>query len=353
MANNYTPNFSDPRVVSTTKRALTFVEQYTKDDHKRWISSRHLYKYFGNTSRPLGKYLKENLLIVADPYYNVETGVCKKYLRNTQGVKLIKQLSGLEDFEAEIAPELVQQLDSGDFDYEEKSNRLYNPLQFVRKQVRGPLLANHGYAYNYDIEAAAPTLLIQRAQKLNPKLDLARLEHYTQNRSLVREQISRECEISQEQVKAVINAVLQGGVVSRWQTSKVFQILNYSYNSVINLQNNQVFQGISKDISSMWSVLKQDFPVRYLIDRNGKKRTKRLSSKDKSGLYRELEDQVGKSIRKLLKRNKIKCLWIHDGWCCDKFIDPNDVELEVRRTTGYSIKLEWNKYKDIELTLNN
>jgi hypothetical protein len=237
-------------------------------------------------------------------------------------------------------------LTTGEFEYLDKSNRSYNPLQFISKRVRGSLLANHGYTYNYDIEAAAPTLLIQKARKLNPSLELVHLEYYTNNRSQVRKEIALECEITEPQVKEVINGVLQGGVVSCWQSSKLFQALNFNYNSVKNLQNNEKFKGISKDIGQMWLTLKQDFPVRYLIDKNGKSRRQRLSARQKSELYRLLEEEVGVITRRYLKKIKVKCLWMHDGWCCDKFVVPSDVELEVKRATGYSVKLEWNKYED-------
>lgn len=344
---NYQPNFSDPRVLTRVKKALTTVEQYTKSKRKSWISSKELYKHFGNTSRPLGKYLKEMLLTVADPYYNSETGICIKYTRNDEGFKQVMQLAGIDPNQYTISPELEQQLDTGDIDYNAKSDRLYNPLQYIPKQVRGSIMANKGYKYHYDIEAAAPNLLVQHAKKINPQLSVPNLDHYNQNRKQVREQIALACGISSEQVKSVINGVLQGGVVSCWQAGKVFQCLDYSYNAVTNLRHDQTYQGIQKDISKLWKTLKSEFPQRYLTDKNGITRSQRLSSKEKSKLYRELESEVGGVIRRLLKKRKIKCLWIHDGWCSDGFIDPLDVELEVKRLTGYSIKLEWNKYEDI------
>ena len=343
----YQPNFNDPRIIKAVERALTFVEQYTKASQKKWISSRELYKHFGNTSRQPGKYLKEQLLIVADPYYNPETGVCKKYVRNDLAIQEIRTACGLVGVLPSLTADLEQQLDTGEFKYTEKSDRLYNPLQFIPKQVRGSLLANRGYRYHYDIEAAAPTLLIQKARKLNPSLDIPYLEYYTQNRSQVRQAISMDCNISPSQVKFVINAILQGGVISRWQGNKIYQELNYNSDTIIRLQNNLLVRDIKKDISLMWKSLKTEFSERMITDKNGKIRRKSLSGRDKSSLYRELETQVGKSIRKILKKNRIQSLWIHDGWCCDRFIDPIYVQTEVRRTTGYSVKLEWNIYEEL------
>lgn len=342
----YAPNWSNPRVLKTAKKALSFVALYTSNSQKVWISRNELYRHFGNTSRPLGRYLKEHLLIEADSYYNAQTGTCKKYTKNALGFSQIKQLAGLTNFTPELSAEQEQQLASGDFDYSNKSNRSFNSLQYIPKAISGSLMANHGYVYYYDIEAAAPTLIMQRAKKLNPELDLSNLEYYTQNRSQLRQQIAQDCMISESQVKTVINGLLTGGVISCWQGGKIFKELNYSVNSVINLNHNPLVIGIKQDIKQLWQTLKQEFPVRYLEDKNGKSRRRRLSARDKSSLYFELESEVGDVIRRSLRKNKIKALWKHDGWCCDKFIDPIDVEREVKRLTGYSIKLDWNKYED-------
>lgn len=343
----YTPKFSDPRILTTVRRALSFVALYTKATQQTWISRNQIYKHLGNTSRPLGRYLKEHLLIEADKYYNSETGICKKYTRNDAGVDKIKQLFGLEDFTPAIDPKLEDQLASGEFEYVDKSDRIFNPIQFLPKQVRGSLLANHGYRYHYDIEAAAPNLLLQLAQRLDPSAEFTHLNNYILNRSQVRDEIALATGTTPNQVKTVINGILQGGVISRWQRNQLFQELNYSYEAVVGLNANESLRGIKQDISKLWKILRVEFPVRYITDVNGKPRRKRLNGKDKSGLYRQLESEVGVVIRRLLKSEKIQALWIHDGWCCDRFIDPLDVELKVKRATGYSIKLEWNKYEDL------
>lgn len=343
----YQPNWNKKSTLKRVEKVLNFVELYTKTSQRKWISSQELYKHFGNTSRQPGKYLKEKLLIVADPYYNSNTGVCIKYLRNDAGVKEVKQLCGMLNFTPVLNAQLEEQLDTGNFDYKESSNRSFNGLQYIPKQIRGSLLSNKGYKYHYDIEAAAPTLLIQKAYNLNPSLDIQHLNFYTQNRSQVRQLIAQETGLSENQIKTVINGVLLGGRVSSWQGNKIFEQLNYSYPAVVSLKASVTFCQIKEDISVMWKSLKNDFPIRYQTDKNGRVTSKRLSAKDKSNMYFELESQIGNVIRKLLRKRKIRALWIHDGWCCDKMIDPIDVQDEVRRTTGYSIKLEWNIYKDL------
>jgi hypothetical protein len=342
----YQPNFNDSRIKDTATRALNFVELYTKSNRVDWISYKELFKHFGNTNRPLGRWLKETLLVTRDPAWNSAQGQCKKYSANPQGIQLVKEKLGLVDFTPSISKELEQQIITGDFLYEEKSDRLYNPVQYIPKRHRNKILANHGYRYHYDIEAAAPTMLLQRAQKLNPTLALPNLEYYSKNRSEIRNKIARECEITATDVKQVISSILQGGVLSTWKENKTFMELNYNRDAIIRLNNNPTVIGLKDDIREMWKNLRGEFPVRYLTDKNGKKRKSKITPKEKSGYYRHLEKEVGDVIRKMLKKHKVTYLWIHDGWCCDKVIDPALLVSQVRRLTGLVVELDWAIYEE-------
>lgn len=342
----YHPNFSDPRVIKAAKKSLTFVELYTKETAIAWISVHELYKNFGNTSRPLGRWLKDKLLITRDSYYNSLTGQCKKYSKNAEGVKQVMAMIDQPDFKPEIKSELLQQLDTGHIVYEEKSDRLFNPLQYIPKRIRNDILANKGYRYHYDIKAAAPRLLYQRAQQINPNLKLVHLEEFINNRSDIRLKIAKDCEITELQAKTVINALLQGGVISSWRDNKIFQDLNYNYDAIIKLKNNATVMCLKEDIKSLWVALREELPVRYITDKTGKTRRCRVRGSDKSELYRSLEKQIGVVIRGLLKRHKIKALWIHDGWVCDEVIDPSVIVTEVRRKTHYLIELDWTIYEE-------
>jgi hypothetical protein len=190
-------------------------------------------------------------------------------------------------------------------------------------------------------------MLVQRAQQINRDLTLPHLEDYIHNRSQRRDQIAKNCGISPEQAKTVINAVLQGSVISKYRNSKLFMALDYDYDAVTSLQNDTITQNLVNDIKQLWRTLKPEFPVRYLTDKNGKTRSVRITSKQKSGYYRELEQQAGKVIIKILRKNSVRYLWIHDGWRCDKAIDPSEIESEVRRQTGFVIKLDWTIYEDL------
>jgi predicted transcriptional regulator len=338
------------------KALLNWLELYFPGNTVRPVSRKELHSRFGNTSRSPGKQLKELFLTTVDPHYNMMTGKCITYRRNTDGVRWVKEQLGLVNFKLQLPEEQQEQLASGDFEYEEKSDRLWNDFQFIPRVTRDPLLKEKGYHWDYDIEAAAPTLLYQYSQKIyqNKWLDLPSeiksqkphqwqalaIEHYIHNRSEARETIAKDCEISVNEVKTVINALFQGGVLSCYQENKTFKELEYDARKIRALQSNQYIISLRKDIKAMWDIIKETLPVRYRENKNGVSVRVALSGRDKSAVYRSLEMEVGVVIRKYLKRTKNTNVWFHDGWCSKKRVYSTELVSEVLRKTGYLIKLD-------------
>jgi hypothetical protein len=166
------------------------------------------------------------------------------------------------------------------------------------------------------------------------------LGHYITNRSQVRRQIANEASTSESVAKSVINAILQGGKLSRSSHSSILRDLNWDYDLVIRLQNSETLREIRNDIKSLWDVLRDQFPVRYQTDSIGRSRRVSLRGTDKSGYYRSLEEQIGVVIKRYLRRDNNRHLWIHDGWSCEKIVDTSRLITEVRQQTGFVIKLE-------------
>jgi len=343
----YTPNPTNRAFIRRANLAIEFVDRYVHTT-PNWLSTRWIDnpKHFGHSGNPLGNWLRQQLLICTDEYYNKDTGRCKKYVKNEIGYKeLIGMLKG--NISKQLTPIHQQQLESGDFNYTSKSLRDYTWAQFLPKHKRNSILNNNGYRYHYDIEATAPTLLVQRAKILNPSLAIPSLEHYMNNRTEVRQQIAQACGVSEEQVKAVINSILQGGTISSWDQNKIFnKILLRSYSAVRLLNTNSDMINIKSDISSLWDILRADIPNRYKLNKKGLTVIATVNAKEKAGVYRALETEVARPIRKYLKKQSLRVLWLHDGWSCDQGIDPIEIVRVVKQQTGYAIKLDWTIYEN-------
>jgi hypothetical protein len=334
-------------------KILNWLELYV--NAVRPISKTELYGIFGNTSRQPGKALKELFLEVADPYYNMNTSTCIKYRRNKKGINWVKQQLGITNFVPELTAEQEHQLDTGEFEYKDNGKRIWCNFQFIQKTIRNPLLKSKGYNWDYDIEAAAPTLLYQYSQRLYQKQWLAlsqskklrrphffianNIELLITDKSSVRQQIAQDCGCTIDDVKKTINALFQGGVLTTYRDSKLFQELECDYRKISALKANRFLCEMRKEISKMWKIIKEELPVRYITDKNGVTKRRSLRGGDKSQVYLGIEREIAEVIRDYLKQTNNKHLWIHDGWCCSKRIYSDELITEVRRKTGYLIKL--------------
>jgi hypothetical protein len=228
MTKNYTPKFTDTRVRAKCLSALEFVEQYVKSTQSNWLSSREISKHFGWQGRPLGKFLRDTLLICTDPYFNIQTGQCKKYTSNPNGVKYIKQQLGIENVKIEITEQIQQELDSGKFEYTEKSNRIHHSLQRLPKRIKLPILRRNNYRHEYDIQCSVHRLLLQHAQHLGLTKATPALDEYITDRTLVRQRLLEECGVSSDQIKHVLTAMIQGGTLSAYHEIRIFAQLIYN-----------------------------------------------------------------------------------------------------------------------------
>jgi hypothetical protein len=330
----YSPNYNDPRVRKRITAAIEFIEQYVSSTPVP-IAQSQIHKHMGRTDTDIGKFLKETLLVCVDAYYNRETHICKKYVRDQDGVGTLKQAIGLST--TKLTPALQTQLDTGEFEYTEKSDRLFNPIQYMPRRVKRPLLAKNGYHHVYDIQCAAPTLLYQYAQKIKPELNLTAIEQYLNNRSQIRNEISIKYNIPLEDVKQIITSLFNGALLSRSYTTQIFHTLNGNYNLITRLQADQYLTELRSDISAMWKTINQTLKLKL--------NKKRINARDKASLYRELEKEVMSAIKRELKRSKNKFLLEHDGWTCRDVVDIMMLRSYVRSHTGYVIEIDWDVYE--------
>jgi hypothetical protein len=340
----YQPNLNDPRNQRRLQMALDYVTTYVNPFKPVWLATRHIDKHFGQQQHALSKWLRKELLICVDESFNKDLGYCKKYIQNIDGINRHLKSIGYTPKPA-IAPEVEQQLASGDFEYEEKSNRLWNPLQQLPKRVKRPLLAQNGMNYSYDIQCCAPTLLLQYAQKCGLATPTPNMDAYLKDRSTIRKNIADDTGITVDDAKFVINALLQGGQISYHRESSISIRLNGNQHLIGKLKDNQYLLELREEIKSIWTCIKPTLPVRYLTDKNGKTRRCALNGRDKSGVYRSQEELVLKEIKRYLKKNKNKALLEHDGWTCEKIIDEVELRSYVKATTGYQIELECEIYE--------
>lgn len=358
----YTPNFNDPRVLNRVRTALGFAIAVFSETESRSWSTRYIDKHVGQIQTPLGRYLRNSLLICTDPKFTMGGGKCKKYQLNPEGVRHLKehiyyskasydlpeQLS--TDWDEPIWDQFVvgrfvhgtysEQLKTGNFDYRESHYRLFNDLQNVKTVYRKPILAEYGYKHNYDISCAAPTIIEQVSRRYGNDLWMPYYEEYLNNKTQVRTQLSKDFELDVKQTKVLINSLFCGariGLSSQFSTSI---LLGNDVSKIMFAKEHEFLTGLREDIKTAWSYVissEQEITRRRKLDTG---RLIPVSSKDKWLVYFKYERYIMNVISRHLKEENLKFFLEHDGWSCDKQVDVSQIEQLILAETGFTVKLE-------------
>ena len=351
---DYEPNFNDPRVQTRTKQALGFARAVLSETKPQSWSTRYIDKFFGISSNPLSKYLRKTLLICTDEFYrfNSTENKCKEYLLNKTGFEFLSEALKIDNIQ--LYPSVLQvahsdhleELISGNFAYNDKSNRLWHPLQRYRKQYRTQILAGSGYLYDYDIECCAPTLIHQYSQKLGMDLYLFALTRYLKERCEVRQELAQRLELDTGAAKEIINALFCGARIANNKDSDIYKILNGDQARIEYLKQDPFITELRKDIKTCWDY------ITPTMMRRRKTKTNRLlaiTCKEKWSVYFELERSVLNEISRYLIDKNYRHFLMHDGWSCDVELDQNELRDYVRDQTGYDLKFEHTKNNNIQL----
>jgi len=334
----YRPNLADPRVAKRIIHALDWCEQYMKKPKAQWLSQREIQRHFGSLSRPLGKWLRDSLLICVNPHYDSLNGLCKSYRLNTDTFNKISQDLGKTP-EITITEHIESEIASGEFVYTEKSSREYHPLQNLPKRIKRPIFASRGYRHEYDICCSAQTLILQHARHLGFTTPTPFLDEMISDRDSVRRDIADRCQLPKATVKRILTAILNGASLSTWHENHIFQLVDYNRSMISQLKTDAYITGYRSEVRQMWRHIRKSLTLR---------RSQRLSSKMKSEIYRSLEESVRSVIKRSLRRTTNRAFIEHDGWTCERAIDICELTQEVKRATGFVIELEWTVNESVD-----
>ena len=356
----YKPNFSDPRVIRRCRKAIGFTKALVSPTKPTAMSSVFIDKHFGSLNHKLSKYLRDLLLVCIDDSYNMDSGECKKYIYSSDGMNFLVGSLGLKKenhHPPTLLPSLAllkeealnwanetyeEQLKSLDFDYVEKSHRLFNPIQNIRSETRTELLSSYGLEHQYDIECAAPTLLYQYSFMVPDATGevLETLEHYLEHRSAVRYGLAKEADITQQQAKQIINALFAGAHLTTYAESALFKLIDHDVAKMKFLQQHPYLTALRMDIKTMWDIIKLSYPSQYFITTTGKKRKRAFNAKAKWDIYFRLERSIIEEVKSYMREINSRYFLEHDGFTSQKCIDPVDLSYWIQAGTDFKLKLD-------------
>ena len=349
----YQPRFGDARVQRRIQRAIGFACGVMSATEPREWSTRYIDQWFGSQRNDLGRYLREQLLTVTDPSYRWgDKRKCKEYILNTAGVKFLCEATGIvKDNNPNNYPIVVkvveseysQELQTGRFTYRDQSQRLWHPMQNFRREIKREVLVKHGFVFHYDIECCAMTLIHQHAQQIPQEpmdLYLSAIHEYLQNRQAIRQQIAAAADLDPDTVKRIINALLAGAKLSRNRESQIYHMLNGDCARIEFLQQHEYLTQLRADIRTCWDYITPTLPRRSRTQPSGRERMLPISSRQKWGVYFDLERRVLNEIRDFLCETNNKHFLEHDGWSCEREIDTISLSQRISERTGFRVNFE-------------
>jgi len=341
----YTPNFADPRVKRRIKRAMGFACSSLSDTRARRWARVELDRHFGTQNHDLSRWLRKQLLITANIHYDYQLGLCKSYRLNTEAVAYLSDIINdsrcINNTTIPNYPSVAQvqeiglswakdtygkEIQSGLFEYKDKSNRLWNDIQRLPTEIRRPLFAEQGYHWEYDIRACAPTLIYQHAKNQGLTKRTPTLNDFLADRQLYRQALAQTLNCTESQAKQIITALFSGAKIARGYA--IDQILDHDSVKFDILKNNVWIKQLRKDIKRCWDAIKSS------------ESSLRLRSRDKWHIYFQLERAVMSVVRTELNKQSIRYFLEHDGWRCDRHIDEYSLRLLVKKRTGYSVEFD-------------
>jgi len=337
----YTPNFNDPRIRRRIKHAIGFASASLTTDKSRQWTTRELDKHLGRTCHSLGAYIRNKLLLCTDDIYWFGThgSKCKEYRLNHVGLAQLSaeidsedntssvtqvQARGVDWFEKQYATEL----ESGEWSYKHKSNRLWNPAQQYPNAIRREAFARSGYRWEYDIVSAAPTLITELAKRSGLVKPIPVIEAYLADPNKYRNELAQDLHIAPRVAKQLILMRFAGARMGPYG-SIIKQLPTGSTLHYQRLKANEFYIAITKEIKLLWDAIKQDLQLES-----------RLTARDKWFMFFEQEAQVMKVVRKQLNKTGMKYFLEHDGWRCSRYICENSLRLYVRKCLGISVRFE-------------
>ena len=320
------------------------------------ISSAELTDVFGNQSNPLSAYLRGMVLQQVSSSYRVGQ-YSKVWSLNKAGRDELARLvqvanngvvPGALQPMSYVMQKYGEELHTLEFKYNDSSNRLFHGLQNIKREHKADFWHSVGLRWNYDIVAAAPTILFQLAQKhlggaqaSSNLIDIlfGTLKEYLADRTAFRAHVAALTGLTLHDAKRLVNSLFNGARLARTAQCSAYQVMNFDYDAMSRLQADPKVQTLRDDIARMWRKIEE--ARRFAMPLDGRAGAWKLSkSKDKWSVYFEHERAVLESIKRYLAKTGNKAFTEHDGFRTSREVDVNELETWIEQETGFKLKIE-------------
>ncbi len=336
--NKYRPDFNDPRVKRRVNDVLAWARPLLVRKRATPVSSHELTKVFGNQRSQLAAYLRANLLVQSGRYV-----VKKKFfnyeIKRDGFTKLSAAVAAAVESDVEIASDLYGELARGRavVQYSEPSpgKRRYHAVQNLPRDLRAVVFS--GWRV-YDIEAAAPNLVLQYAKQGlqsdesvvdDPYPALSRL---VSDKARLRAQVAASTGLAPSEVKRVLNGLFFGAKLQPSPQTAIFSIVGGDKDVLAKLKGDETIQALIQEAKRMWERL-------LAFDAGRRAGAAGQEAKRRMAVYLSLERQVVEAMEGPMTAAGVRYVLMHDGFMADRPVDVDLLRVTVRNKTGFEVSL--------------
>jgi hypothetical protein len=327
----YRPNYNDPRVRRRVEAVLDWASSLLVDKRPRPVASSTLTKLFGNqTSNQLSTFLRANLLQPVDSHA-VGMRATTYTIRRAGYDKLCAALNLSPMDEESIAKKVYGGIADGTttITYSEgrPGQRRYHPVQNLRRQLRAKVFAGW---YDYDVEACAPTLVLQYVSRVSSKA-FPTLRRLVEDKAALRSHVQTLTGRPMGDVKKVVNGLFFGAKLMASDRTSVFKALGADKTALKAVKGDVVVQDLVTEAKAMWDLALQ--VDGGLLGGQGTEGERRMA------IYQSLERSVIDCMETVMVKAGIKYVLMHDGFMANRRIQVEDLTKAALAGTGFKVRL--------------
>ncbi len=331
----YRPNFEDPRVKKKVGEVLAWARPILIEKKPRPIPSEELTKVFGNQNQNLSGYLRANLLHRSG-MYRVKSKYFDYSINREGYAKLAAAVAADVKSDVDVARDIYSPIALGqvEVEYSEPTpgKRRYHFVQNLPRNLRAAVF--QGW-YDYDIESAAPTLVLQFARRGLPSGvadPYSALQRMVSGKAQLRSHVGELTGLGPSAVKRIINGLFFGAKLQASNRTAIFRAIDDDKATLARLQADEAVTALVQDAKAMWEqVLVFDGGVR--IGNAIKPASKRMA------IYLALEREVIEAMEAIMSAAGIRYVLMHDGFMADRQVSRQACEAAVLAKTGFVVSL--------------
>lgn len=376
MDGSYEPDWTNGHVQKRLKKVLQWAAQYTIGKHGSVVPLHlsakgfdtpngrvpGLNDIFGPKGNALGDYLRERLLCTSSRSYTpgkssrtytIQADVFSELstkLKTSGDASPPTQASSTDASSASLQVLIerhAEELHSGVFEYRDSSNRLWHPLQNLPRAAKGSFWQRFGLPYDYDIQACAPTILLQLAQRADvPAVLVEPLQGFLEDREGFRAHVATLTGLSIPEAKGLINSLFNGAKLGANSRFSSFQTLGYRTEAMEALKSDRRVKDLLRSIRIVWKQIEgarrlESLPTMEQVLAGVKRRDFRLqTARKKWNLYFQYERQVLDAIRQFAQDRQITIFSEHDGFRASREVDLAELQSFIETRTGFRLQFE-------------